>query len=205
MNDDRLDELLREVRGDAPIPSPEDRDRMWQAISRRRPRRAALWRRAAWPVGIAALLALGFGLGRLTRPSPAAGPDLAAVPAPDRAAPSMAMEGAAVQHLSRTETFLTGFRLVADHRVPDPELLRGARDLLSTTRLLLDSPDLTDPRLRVLLQELEILLAQVTQLQNDPSREESDLIVHQLDDTGVLPRLRTAIPSGPAANYHGET
>lgn len=205
MNDDRLDEILRQLREAAPVPSAEDRERMWNDIARRRPARLARWRRLAWPAGIAALLALGFGLGRYTGREPAGPVSVAGGPSAATPTLSPALAGAAVQHLSRTETFLTGFRLAADQRVPDAELLNGARDLLGTTRLLLDSPGLTDPRLRVLLQELEILLAQVTQLQHQPSREDSDLIVDQLDDTGVLPRLRTVIPSGPAANYHGES
>jgi hypothetical protein len=164
----------------------------------------------AWPLGIAALLALGFGLGRLTQEGPVApthalGPANRTDPPVNQGPTSPAMAGAALQHLSRTETFLTGFRLEATARVPDPTLLSGARDLLGTTRLLLDSPDLKDQRLRQLLRELEVVLAQVAQLQAEPTREDADLIVRELDEQGVLPRLRTSIPAGPAADISGES
>jgi hypothetical protein len=213
MTDDPLDEPLRAARDEYHLPPPPPRDQMWTAIAARKKRgkrwpQPLGWGRLAWPVGIAALLALGFGLGRLTRdhrgsaaPTQAAGPS-------DRGASeetSAALAGATLQHLSRAETFLTGFRLEAGAREPDPTLLTGARDLLGTTRLLLDSPGLRDQRQRRLLEELEMVLAQVIQLQADPSRADADLIVRQLDEQGVLPRLRVSIPAGPTAVTHGES
>ena len=40
----------------------------------------------------------------------------------------------------------------------------AARSLLGTNRLLLDSPVATDPRMRQLLEDLELVLAQIAQL-----------------------------------------
>jgi len=214
MNEDPLDRLLDQARDQYNQPPAPPRDEMWAAIEARRGRRRDLrWRRPgalgklAWPLGIAALLAIGFGLGRLSQESRGAPVQAAApaTPSEDRGSTSPALAGAALQHLSRTETFLTGFRLEAQSRVPDSTLLSGARDLLGTTRMLLDSPDLRDQRVRQLLRELEVVLAQVAQLQAEPTREDADLIVHELDEQGVLPRLRTSIPAGPAANLSGES
>ena len=70
--------------------------------------------------------------------------------------------------------------------------LGRAHDLLLTTRLLLDSPAASDPRFRTLLDDLELVLAQVVRLQSDQSREELDLIRQALEQRDVLPRLRTA-------------
>jgi hypothetical protein len=207
MTEDPMDRLLQQARDEYHRPPAPPREEMWAAIAdrkadRRRPSRLGKF---VWPVGIAALLAAGFGLGRITQHRQAELPQLATEPPVKQGPVSPAMAGAALQHLSRTETFLTGFRLEATARVPDPALLAGARDLLGTTRLLLDSPDLRDQRVRQLLQELEVVLAQVAQLQADPTREDADLIVHELDEQGVLPRLRTSIPAGPAVNIPGES
>jgi len=218
MTDDPLDRLLEQARDEYNRPPAAPGDEMWAAIlARKNSRQRNSWRRGPralrvllWPLGMAALLALGFGLGRLTRPGPlapthASGPANLTDPPVHQGPTSPALAGAALQHLSRTETFLTGFKLEATARVPDPALLSGARDLLGTTRLLLDSPDLADQRLRQLLRELEVVLAQVAQLQAEPTREDADLIVHELDERGVLPRLRTSIPAGPATDISGES
>jgi hypothetical protein len=218
MNEDPLDRLLDQARDQYNPPPSSPREAMWAAIQARKGERQGMpWRqpgtirKLAWPLGIAALLAVGFGLGRLTQegqvaPRHALGPTTApTLPNEAQGSTSPALAGAALQHLSRTETFLTGFRLEAQARVPDPALLAGARDLLGTTRLLLDSPDLQDQRVRQLLRELEVVLAQVAQLQAEPTREDADLIVRELDEQGVLPRLRTSIPAGPAANISGES
>lgn len=206
MNDDPLDRLLDQAREEYHRPPAPPREEMWAAIQARRSARVApnRTRLLLWPLGMAALLALGFGLGRLTQKPGTAAP-VATARAPEAAGISPAMANAAIQHLSRTETFLTGFRIEAGAGVPDSTLIAGARDLLGTTRLLLDSPGLKDQRMRALLGELEIVLAQVAQLQADPTREDADLIVQELDHQGVLPRLRTSIPAGPAVTMPGES
>lgn len=209
MNDDQLDRLLTEAREQYQKAPEPPRDQMWAAIEARRrntPRPAAtsrtrlLW----WPVGIAALLAIGFAIGRGTGPAPRT-PVVASTGVPSRSQPSAALTSAAAQHLTRAETFLTGFRLEATSQVPDSTLIAGARDLLGTTRLLLDSPNLRDARTRAILSELEVILAQVAQLQADPSREDAQFIVQELDHQGVLPRLRTSIPAGNAFTIAGES
>jgi hypothetical protein len=209
MTEDPMDRLLQQARDEYNLPPAPPRDEMWAAIEARKKQRSQPrpFRKIVWPLGIAALIALGFGLGRLTEDKKELpGTRVAMTDPPTQQGPvSPAMAGAALQHLSRAETFLTGFKLEASARVPDAALLSGARDLLSTTRLLLDSPELKDQRMRQLLRELEVVLAQVAQLQADPTREDADLIVHELDEQGVLPRLRTSIPAGPAINIPGES
>jgi hypothetical protein len=206
MNDNDLDRLLHAERDTVPPAAP--RDEMWEAIAARRPGKVvpidgARRRRSllAWPVGIAALLAIGFAVGRWSQNGSPPGP-VVSTSAPRGS--SVALAGATLQHLNRTETFLTGFRMEAGTEHPDTALMSGARDLLSTTRLLLDSPGQSDPRTRALLEELETVLVQVAQLRNEPS-EEAKLLARQLDEQGVLPRLRVSIPAGPAAAIIGES
>jgi len=47
--------------------------------------------------------------------------------------------------------------------------------------------------MRNLLEDLELVLAQVARLQNDHSRTDLDLINRALEQRDVLPRLRTAV------------
>jgi hypothetical protein len=101
------------------------------------------------------------------------------------------------EHLSRAEALLTAFRAQAAAGETDAQVARWAGDLLSSTRLLLDSPAAEDAQLRVLLQELELLLAQISQLPTRRADEEIEMIERSLEQGGVMPRLRTAVPAGP--------
>jgi hypothetical protein len=204
---DRILALAREH--NAPPPTP--REEIWlrvQAARRksleaegviplapRRVERSARWMR--WAVGVAALLLIGIGLGRLTVSAPATGPSTVATapnPAPSGTRSNLAYTVATVQHLNQVENFLTTLRTA--HGI-DSTFNAQARELLSVTRLLQDSPDL-DPRLRRLLSDLEDVLVQIAQFDAARGREELDLITDGLEERQVLPRIRTAIPSGPA-------
>lgn len=204
--DDRLDERLRQAAQDYHRPPATPRDEMWEAISRARAARAAdrrvvvirPWLR--WGMGIAAVLALGIAIGRLTvsRVTGAGGSEtIATAPAADTASAGVAYQVATTQYLSRTEALLTGFRAERGQGPTDPHFVAAARDLLGTTRLMLDSPAARDPRLKALLEDLELVLAQITQLPSDKSTDSRDLITQGLEQRSVLPRLRTAIPAGP--------
>lgn len=205
---DQLDERLRQAAQDYHRPPATPRDEMWAAIGRVRAARQAdrrvvvirPWLR--WGMGIAAVLALGIAIGRLSV-SRLAGPAAGAIAtAPESTADSdavgVAYQVATTQYLSRTEALLTGFRAEGRRASTDPHFVQAARDLLGTTRLMLDSPAARDPRLKALLEDLELVLAQITQLPSDKSTDSRDLINQGLDQRSVLPRLRTAIPAGPA-------
>ena len=76
----------------------------------------------------------------------------------------------------------------------DEQFIGRAGELLSRTRLLLDSPAASDPQMHDLLEDLELVLAQVVRLQNDStSHTELDLIRRALQQRDVIPRLRTAV------------
>jgi hypothetical protein len=81
---------------------------------------------------------------------------------------------------------------VREGRANEPYMGR-AHDLLLTTRLLLDSPASADPRFRTLLEDLELVLAQVVRLQSAESSEELEIIRQALEQRDVLPRLRSAV------------
>ena len=62
-----------------------------------------------------------------------------------------------------------------------------------TTRLLMDSPAAQDPKLRSLLEDLELVLVQVARLRGGKSREDLDLIHQAVEQGDVLSRLNTAV------------
>jgi hypothetical protein len=177
--------------------------------------RTGLGRYWRWGVGMAAVFALGVGLGRLApvgnttrEPQPYAARDsqphvsLGAQPraadAPDATSPSLPYRIAATQHLSRTEAFLTSYRSGVRTGDITPELSAWAAELLTGTRLLLDSPAAQDPRLEQLLLDLELILAQIARLSStgDPDGEAA-MIDEALENRGTLTRIRAVVPAGP--------
>lgn len=218
MMDDRFDDVLRDLAQDYNPPPETPRELMWariQAVRQEREQRRrqlrvlySPWTR--WGVGIAAALAIGIGIGRFAlQQGPGVGP-VAATPEPaaagaDSPVPSqLAYRVTATQHLSRAELFLTSFRAGPQPGATGSEFWRGAGELLSSTRLLLDSPVANDAVLRGLLEELELVLVQVVQLSYEQGREtELELITEGIERKGLLPRLRTAIPAGPGAGMEG--
>jgi hypothetical protein len=103
----------------------------------------------------------------------------------------------AVRHLSEAEALLTSFRTrtTADQQM-DAQLGSWARQLLSNTRLLLDSPVANDPQRRPLLEDLELVLVQIVQLSPGSTPQDREMIEKTLQHDHVMTRLRTAIPAG---------
>ncbi len=137
------------------------------------------------------------------REGAASGPALAAGEGPTAGEPStgagVAYRAAAADHFGRAEVFLTSFR--SGDSAEATVASRWARELLLDTRLLMDWAGDDDPRLTMLLGELELVLAQIAALGNDGAADERAMIVDGMETRDVLPRLRSAIPAGPAGTY----
>lgn len=202
MTDDRFDRLLRDAAQGYHRPPETPRDEMWRHIAaaraarRGRRQRATLWLR--WGAGIAAVLVVGIGIGRWTAHTPSAGrtPVTVAGGTGD-AGVGVAYRVAAAQYLTRTEALLTGFRTETRTDERNARFAAQARDLLTTTRLMLDSPAAQDATLKTLLEDLELVLAQIAQLSGSSAGEDVQLISQGLEQRSVLLRLRTAVPAGP--------
>ena len=111
---------------------------------------------------------------------------------------------AARQTLVQAEALLTAYR-TSDGPQRDQESMqqagRWARDVLTSTRLLLDSPAANDPQFRALFTDLELVLAQIVQLSGAPLQAgERELIERAMRDRDLLPRLRSAVPAGATAD-----
>lgn len=217
---DRIEEILAEAAQDYHAPPPTPKAEMWERIraareaaragATREHREAiplyplaprAWWTRPALRYGAAAaaILAIGVALGRLsTRPAPDGFPPVPRMSALDTAASKQQADGlptrmVAAQHLTEVDAFLTEFRAEEG----EGEFGGQARRLLGTTRLLLDSRKVGDSRLRYLLQDLEIVLAQIATFDSTDRRNELDLIADGIAQTQLRSRIRSAIPAGP--------
>jgi hypothetical protein len=106
---------------------------------------------------------------------------------------------ASQQMLGQAEALLVQYRTdVAAERM-DPAIGRWARDVLTSTRLLLDSPAAEDPGMRDLLEDLELVLAQIVQRTGQADSLDDEMIDRTIEDRDLLPRLRGAIPVGVGA------
>ncbi len=204
MLDDRLDDQLRDAAKDYNDPPETPREQIWARIvaeraekTEKRPLRHL--RPLRWAAGIAAVLALGIGLGRLsidTTPPVTAPAPIATATTPRVS--NAAYQVATAEHLSQSEAFLTLFRASVRQGGNEQLASATARQLLATNRLLLDSPAANDGKTRLLLQDLELVLAEIAQLSPQPRSRDLDLITEGLERGGVMSRLRTAVPSGPS-------
>ena len=204
MSEERFEAWLKENADDYHRPPAEvPRDKMWANITtaqRVRPARSSLiaHRSSLFQYAVAAslLIGAGIGIGYWVR-GPIA--DTGAVVAPgsfatDSAVRSTIYEVASVQHLTAVEAMLTSFR--ADERTETEPLQRWARDLLSSTRLLMDSPAAEDLSRRQLLEDLEYVLAQIVQLDPKAPAEDRAMVDRAINREQVLTRIRSSIPAG---------
>ena len=205
--DPKFDQWLKGAAKSYHSPLPTPREEMWARIEAARRNKHVIelrpWMR--WAVAAAAVLILGIGIGRWTA-NQSTGSNGTTVATTESAQPAqpgqsdVAYQIAATQYLSRTEALLTSFRADQGNRgASNLRFARQGRDLLTTTRLMLDSPAANDPRLRSLLQDLELVLVQISQLDAAHNGRDADLITQGMNKSNVLPKLRSAIPAGPIA------
>jgi hypothetical protein len=198
MTEDRFERWLRDAVRDYHQPAATPREELWgRIVAARAARRQRIGMRPVlrWGMGIAAVLALGVGIGRWSATRRGSRALTPATVATDQSS-ALAYRVAAAQYLTRTEALLTGFR--TETRAGEPARFSAqARDLLATTRLMLDSPAARDVRLKGLLEDLELVLAQIAQVPAGGDPEDVRLIDQGLEQRSVLLRLRTANTPSP--------
>jgi hypothetical protein len=97
-------------------------------------------------------------------------------------------------HLARAEALLTAFGGAGPADTGAAPDAAWARDLLTTTRLLLDSPAARDPQRRRLFEDLELVLVQIVRLPSADSGDERALIERTIERGDMLTKLRAAAP-----------
>jgi len=205
-------ELARDALHDLDAEVVVPREMMWARINR--DRRAAVptskgafnWTRVA---AIAAVLVGGVAIGRYVVPAKPTivastdsasavndragngaglGPDALAELAPSNDPVRVAMG----EHLARTVALLTTVRDQDPAMGPGADVSAWARDLLSTTRLLIDEPQLRDERTRRLLQDLELVLVQIIQARGS-APETQRAPKETIRETNLLLRVRAVV------------
>jgi hypothetical protein len=209
MTDDELDERIRGAARGYNAPPETPREEMWARIAEARRAHASTptgeapatpsearviplrWRLVGLAAAAAAILAVGVGIGRVST-----GPQVSSWEAPSTKGAAYRM--AAQEHLGQSEAFLTLFRASVQRDGDYRLAAASARQLLATNRLLLDSPAAVDRRTRLLLEDLELVLAEIAQLSPHSRAEDLKLIRDGIEQGDVMPRLRTAVPAGSA-------
>jgi hypothetical protein len=218
--DDSLDPLLQRAAQDYHRPSDAvPTEEMWAAIQAARarttdkrhpvPRR---WPRPVhwqWAAAAILLVALGGMAGWWARTRIATRPvevarqsgEMSTPPRPSVSAgrAEAVYRVAVIRDLAQAEALVTTFRDDAhqeDRTDTDAQIASWARDLLTNTRLLLDSPAAADPQRRRLLEDLELVLVQMVELGPRHRATDRQMIDRTLDRDHVLTRLRSAVPAG---------
>jgi hypothetical protein len=206
MNDEQFDKLLQDAARRWRVPADPPLEEIWSAVAAElkgrdesRETRAERFspRRPGWGmVAIAASMALVLGAaGGYAAHRTGAGTAVAV--APSHAALPVAGASFTDQHamselVGRTAVLLAALPSDTGTAAIAPELTREGVSLLVTTRALLDSPLGRTPRLHNLLEDLELVLAQVARI--EPARRHDDVqfIQTALDEHDLVPRLRSA-------------
>jgi len=206
MDEKELELRLVQLREDWRVPRDPPLNAMWSEIEARafpaQPVRSpSRWRRNLLP--LAATLVLGFGLGQLSpallggpwAPAASTAGSAGALAGSDVATQRVSVSdvlfvGVATDYLERVIALLVSLAEANRRGAPLEYSPNQARDLLATTRLLMDSPQPQSAALRELLDDLELVLAQMVRLPGRATPPDVYLIDQAIDQREVLPRLR---------------
>jgi hypothetical protein len=215
-NNDKDREEMARLHNDPPeVP----RDRMWERIDAARtarrgvvapdftPRRGPTFRVLRMTAAVAAVLLVGFFIGRLTE-----NPDRAPLPGTGQMAVNQSDTNAvttapriqddvyamaARDLFGRADFLLTDFKVRSCgtddlSKVPD-----WAGGMLVQTRLLMGTSAADDLEMKILLEELELVLAQIVGLSRDNCARDMAWIRDGLRDRATIDRLRTVSAGRP--------
>jgi hypothetical protein len=210
MSEDQLDKIIDSAAEHYNVPPVNPPfDAMWTAIeseafarvipsvSEGSARRVSLvnnpWLR------MAAVLVLGVAIGRFsTRAAPAANTTVATNEAPAKAADLEASyQLSAERYLGQTVTLVAGLPKQLQSGRIDSAYIARASESLTQLRLLMDSPAASNPRLRALFEDLELVLVQVVQMPANGNAIETKMLRQAMLDKDVMPRLVDAVADTP--------
>jgi hypothetical protein len=207
MDEKRFDEVLRDLPRSFNPPAQPPLDDMWAVIEDAHfngpasvPTGQGMMRVTPW-LAAAATLVIGIGIGRYgpNSTTPADNPPSglmgvsAGQPANDTSAVVDAYRDQTSHYLGQAAALLISLPAKDASGKTDAAFAGKAAELLVTTRLLMDSPAAQDPKLRSLLEDLELVLVQIARLRNERSSGDLDLIHQAVEQGDVLSRLNSAV------------
>lgn len=213
MDENRFDDVLRELPRNFNDPPAPPLDEMWAVIEdkhfnavRSAPRWSGSRSFVPW-LAAAATLVIGIGIGRNlavdgSTPETTSQP-VAVAPATPVGTQSEVVDAyrdETTQYLGQTAALLISLPEAGASGLSDARFAGKASDLLVTTRLLMDSPAAQDPKLRGLLEDLELVLVQIARLRVERNKSDLDLIHQTVEQGDVMSRLNTSL----VTNQSGE-
>ena len=211
MHDDKFEQWLREESQSYNQPPKADVEQMWAAIDagvslEQRPDVVPIrsrWYANSW-LRVAAALVMGVGLGRMTMTAPPFSPPVAdnnvAAATSTGAAPStVTSDPATLRYIGQTVALLASFESDISAPRSDTAVAQRAKELLLTTRLLLDAQQASDPIVYALLEDLELVLVQIVQMPPKRNASDVDLIKEAMQQRDVMPRLIAAATTTTSA------
>lgn len=215
MDEHEFDKLIRELRWSFNVPVDPPLEAMWTVIEDAHfnaaapmntavpsiPRVQSRASLAPW-LAAAAALVIGIGIGRFIPRTGANAPALApparvvartTAKGVDTSAVADAYRDQTSRYLGQTAALLISLPARDGSGKADAAFAGKAADLLVTTRLLIDSPAAQDPKMRSLLEDLELVLVQIARLRVERSRSDLDLIHQAVEQGDVLSRLNSAV------------
>jgi hypothetical protein len=210
MSEDRLDKIIDTAADHYNVPPVNPPfDQMWTAIESEAFAPKFIASVSEGPTGrrrslvnnpwlrMAAVLVLGVAIGRFSTQQaptlPLAGQTTAQVNANVEASYEMSAE----RYLGQTMTLVAGLPKQLQSGRIDSAFAARASESLATLRLLMDSPAASNPRLRALFEDLELVLVQVVLMPEEGSRTDARMIRQAMQERDVMPRLVDAVAETP--------
>jgi hypothetical protein len=212
MEEDRFDEVVRGLPRSFKVPPEPPLDEMWSVIEDAHfnaapmAARRGITSRLPW-LAVAATLLVGIGIGYYLLPGK---DDTGLNSAQSVAAAGQATTGDTTtvaeayrdqtsQYLGQAAALLISLPAEGAADRSDARFAGKAADLLVTTRLLMDSPAAQDPKLRGLLEDLELVLVQIARLRVERNRSDLDLIHQTVEQGDVISRLNSVVATNQSA------
>ena len=209
MDENRFDEVIRELPQSFNTPPEPPLDEMWGVIEDAHfnspasiGRSRGLTSRAPW-LAAAAALVIGVGIGHYLPLGKKSAPNSTSTSASasshglplgaDTSAVADAYRDQTSHYLGQAAALLISLPAKNASGRADASFAGEAADLLVTTRLLLDSPAAQDPKLRSLLEDLELVLVQIARLRGERNKGDLDLIHQAVEQGDVMSRLNSAV------------
>jgi hypothetical protein len=203
-DDEKFDDFLRQAARDYNAPVTPRADALWTAIEPEvaraiAPKRSSI-RSFTFRVGaaIAATLVVGVAVGRWTSRLTVAPPPATASATQDSTSSSGYARAVTMEHFAEAEVFLTSVRSELKAGLPDADRAERSRDLLVRTRVLLGASQHRSPEVARLLEDLELLLAEIAALPSSSSSLDQEILDESMRDGNVIPRIRATLPARPA-------
>ena len=205
MDENRFNDVLDELPRTFKVPPEPPLDQMWSVIEDAHfnsTTAAPAWRvlalRIPWLAAAATLLiGIGIGyslpLGKDSQTPPAVSVASSEALPSDTAKVVEAYRDQASQYLGQAAALLISLPANGAPDRTDARFAGKAADLLVTTRLLMDSPAAQDPKLRALLEDLELVLVQIARLRVERNRSDLDLIHQTVEQSDVISRLNSVV------------